>query len=225
MYLWPSQKVGMARYESIMKISGTIDNLVFYQLNGVNVVRRKSGFNSADYKKKASYKKVRENSSEFGHCSKSGKMLRNALYNYIAENGDKYLYQKVAKLMTEIKDLDDTSERGKRSVEKGLAKGEAGSLLKNFTFGNFENVKNDLLRSDSLFSVTIQNIAQNAADEIELVTLKPDFVSYKTEKKSQIIPVNRRGIYEFDKHFDNEASLLYFAVLRKDGNILKLGFV
>lgn len=215
----------MARYESIMKISGTIDNLVFYQLNGVNVVRKKSGFNSADYKKKASYKKVRENSSEFGHCSKSGKMLRNVLHEYLAENGDKYLYQKVAKLMTEIKDLDDSSERGKRSVEKGLAKNEANFLLQNFTFGNFENVRNEILRTDSLFSVTIQNIAKTTADEIELVTLKPDFVNYRTEKKSQIIPVNRSGVYEFDKHFENEEGLLYFAVLRKGSKILKLGFV
>lgn len=215
----------MARYESIMKISGTIDNLVFYQLNGVNVVRKKSGFNSADYKKKASYKKVRENSSEFGHCSKSGKMLRNALHEYLAENGDKYLYQKVAKLMTEIKDLDDSSERGKRSVEKGLARNEANVLLQNFTFGNFENVRNDILRTDNLFSITIQNIVKITADEIELVTLKPDFVNYRTERRSQIIPVNRSGTYEFDKHFENDEGLLYFVVLRKGGKILKLGFV
>ena len=68
----------MARYKSILQFQGSIDGLVFYQLNGVSVVRKKSGFNRDDFKTKENYARVRENSSEFGHCSKMGKMLRNA---------------------------------------------------------------------------------------------------------------------------------------------------
>lgn len=213
----------MARFESIMKINGTIDNLVFYQLNGVNVVRKKSGFNSSDYKKKASYKKVRENSCEFGHCSKTGKMIREALADYLKDNGDKYMYQKFARLMTEIKDLDLTSERGKRTVEKGLETSEANYLLREFRFGNFENVKN-LTKTEGLFSISIQNINKTDADEIELVTLKPDFKNYSTELKSQQIAADKTNAYEFEKYYV-DATLLYFALLKKEGKILRLGFV
>lgn len=65
----------MARYKSILQFQGAIDGLVFYELNGVSVVRKKSGFNRDDFKTKENYARVRENSSEFGHCSKTGKML------------------------------------------------------------------------------------------------------------------------------------------------------
>ena len=209
-----------------MKITGSIDDLVFYQLNGVNIVRKKSGFNTSDYKKKASYQKVRENSSEFGHCSKSGKMIREALSEYLKDNGDKYLYQKFAKVMTEIKDLDTSSDRGKRTVEKGLEKNEAKILLQHFSFGNFENVLKDLLRNDGLFSVSIQKISKMDCDEIELVTLKPDFKNYTTEIKSQVLPVKSKiNVYEFDKQFEVSFTLLYFVVMKKDGKVLKLGFV
>jgi len=84
------------------------------------VVRKKSGFNRDDFKTKENYARVRENSSEFGHCSKTGKMLRNAIYPYYKKCGDRYLYQKFAKLMTAIKDFDRVSERGKRTVYQGL---------------------------------------------------------------------------------------------------------
>jgi hypothetical protein len=63
----------MATYESLIKIKGSIGDLVFYSLNGKNVVRKKSGFNKNAFKKSPSYEKVRQNSSEFGHCSKAGK--------------------------------------------------------------------------------------------------------------------------------------------------------
>ena len=42
----------MARYKSILQFQGSIDGLVFYELNGVSVVRKKSGFNRDDFKTK-----------------------------------------------------------------------------------------------------------------------------------------------------------------------------
>ncbi|WP_435524965.1 hypothetical protein [Chryseobacterium indoltheticum] len=63
----------MATYESFIKLNGAVGDLVFYNLNGKNVVRKKSGFNKTAYKKSPTYEKVRQNSFEFGHCSKSWK--------------------------------------------------------------------------------------------------------------------------------------------------------
>ena len=122
----------MATYESVIKITGTVGDLVFYNLNGKNVVRKKSGFNKTAFKKSPSYEKVRQNSSEFGHCSKIGKVIRKSLEIYIKESGDPLLYQKFAKVMTAIKDLDTVSERGKRTVELGLKTEEGRKLLREF---------------------------------------------------------------------------------------------
>ena len=131
----------MARYKSILQFRGSLDGLVFYQLNGVPVVRKKSGFDKNSFKTKDNYARVRENSSEFGHCSKVGKMLRHAVRPFSEKSGNQFLYQSFAKLMTHIKDLDSYSDRGQRSVAQGL-KTEAGKkLLANFVFGKVNSVK------------------------------------------------------------------------------------
>lgn len=215
----------MARYESIFKLRGSIDNLVFYQLNGVNVVRKKSGFNSADYRKKASYRKVRENSSEFGHCSKSGKMIREALAEFVKDCGDRYMYQKFAKAMTEIKDLDNISERGKRNVTNGIATEKGQQILKNFDFGSVPNISNSVLRNEALFSVTLQIMQKTDAETITLITLEPDFENYLVNIFSEAIDLkSKQSVYEFEKQSESSA-LLYFTVLTKDGVIQKMGFV
>jgi len=107
----------MATYESFIKLNGSIGDLVFYNLNGKNIVRKKSGFNKAAYKKSPTYEKVRQNSSEFGHCSKIGKLIRSCISKYIELADDALLYQRFAKTMTKIKDLDIENEKGKRSVK------------------------------------------------------------------------------------------------------------
>src|SRR5207244_1915009 len=96
----------MATYKSFIKINGSVGDLVFYNLNGKDIVRKKSGFNKSAFKKDPAYEKVRQNSSEFGHCSKIGKLIRQSIGNFIQHAEDPLLYQKFAKVMTEIKDLD-----------------------------------------------------------------------------------------------------------------------
>ena len=104
----------MAMWNDLKEIRGTIDNLVFYNLNGIPVVRKKSGFNKEAFANNPNYKKVRDNSSEFGHCSKASKILRVALAKYVENCGDKLMYQKFTKVMTNIKNSDYTSEQGKK---------------------------------------------------------------------------------------------------------------
>ena len=81
------------------------------------MVRKKSGFNRDDFKTKENYARVRENSSEFGHCSKRGKCSRNAIYPYY-KNVATDICIRNSKLMTAIKDLDSVSERGKELFTK-----------------------------------------------------------------------------------------------------------
>ena len=47
----------MATYEGIVKIKGAVGDLVFYTLNGKNVVRKKSGFNKNSFDKNPNYEK------------------------------------------------------------------------------------------------------------------------------------------------------------------------
>ncbi|WP_312303764.1 hypothetical protein [Chryseobacterium sp.] len=211
----------MATYESLIKITGAVGDLVFYNLNGKNVVRKKSGFNKAAYKKNPSYEKVRQNSTEFGHCSKIGKAIRKSLDNYIKKAGDPLLYQKFAKLMTEIKDLDVISGRGQRTVENGLKTEEGKKLLKTFCFGNTKNINDGItIREQTLYVNGNYN-----ADKAVILTIKLDSENYSTEYKEETVSLDHREPV-FEKHFREKDFLLYVVILEnEDQKITHMGFV
>ncbi|MGG7503543.1 hypothetical protein ACVVIH_02600 [Chryseobacterium arthrosphaerae] len=211
----------MATYESLIKITGAVGDLVFYNLNGKNVVRKKSGFNKTAFKKNPSYEKVRQNSSEFGHCSKTGKAIRKSLDRYIKKAGDPLLYQRFAKLMTEIKDLDRTSGRGQRTVENGLKTEEGKKLLKTFRFGNTENINGDVTIQEQTLYV---NGSYNT-DKAVIITIKLDSENYSTEYREETISLDHRKPV-FEKHFQEKDFLLYVLVVENENEeITHMGFI
>ncbi|MFP3590696.1 hypothetical protein [Chryseobacterium sp. SIMBA_038] len=215
----------MATYESLIKINGAVGDLVFYTLNGKNVVRKKSGFNKTAFKKSPAYEKVRQNSSEFGHCSKVGKIIRQALDQYIKQADEPLLYQKFAKLMTEIKDLDEVSERGKRTVERGIITEKGKLLLRKFQFGNKNNFDGENSVSLDLLNEKLYLNNTFSANEAVLISLKIDFGNYLTEHFEEKILVEEKEKISFTKHFSDDDLILYFIVLKKNEEILNMGFV
>lgn len=215
----------MATYESLIKIKGAVGDLVFYNLNGKNIVRKKSGFNKTAFKKSPTYEKVRQNSSEFGHCSKIGKAIRMALEKFIKESGDPLLYQKFARLMTEIKDLDTISERGKRTVKNGLVTEKGKSLLKDFQFGDKPNLNDKVSMTSNLLDHTIHLNKDFVADEIVVTSLRIDFENYSAEYFEENILVNQQTAVVFQKYFSDEDVILHFIALKKSGEITGMGFI
>lgn len=203
----------MAKYKSIIQLQGAIDGLVFYELNGVSVVRKKSGFNPEDFKTKENYARVRENSSEFGHCSKTGKMLRNAIYPYYQKCGDQYLYQKFAKLMTVIKDLDIVSERGKRTVYKGLKTTEGKRLLSSFVFGKIPSAKKFIKKITYHNAISLELNTPLNQISIHLISILPNYENYRFDIQEQIIShANGETIFTFDSYFQEEEALHFIAI-------------
>lgn len=212
----------MATYESIIKITGAVGDLVFYNLNGKNVVRKKSGFNKAAFKKSPSYEKVRQNSSEFGHCSKMGKMIRKSLEAYIKESGDPLLYQRFAKLMTAIKDLDMISERGKRTVVQGLKTEEGRKLLRAFQLGTLNMVSDCLKIQDQ---VLYKDEECCFSGQSVILTIKLDSENYTTECAEEIISGDQQQKIHLKEYFSKNDILLYFVVLKNEKNeITHMGF-
>ncbi|AZA76466.1 hypothetical protein EG347_02470 [Chryseobacterium sp. G0186] len=212
----------MATYESIIKITGTVGDLVFYNLNGKNVVRKKSGFNKTAFKKNPSYEKVRQNSSEFGHCSKMGKMIRGCLDLYIKKAGDPLLYQKFAKLMTEIKDLDTVSERGKRTVEIGWQTEQGKKLLKEFQFGEIQNIRAEVEIKNQILLIN-ENVE---AKKVIVVTIKMDSNDFGSVYAEEEVLLNHHTPPTLKTQFPDEDHLLHFVALKKDHDeITHMGFV
>ncbi|PQA93062.1 hypothetical protein B0A69_12945 [Chryseobacterium shigense] len=216
----------MATYESVIKINGSVGDLVFYSLNGKNVVRKKSGFNKTAFKKNASYEKVRQNSSEFGHCSKAGKTIRSCVERYTKLAGDPLLYQKFAKLMTVIKDLDVISERGKRCVQKGLTTPEGLRLLRAFRFGEKENIDPEIFVSEeneNLILNVMDKLSVN--DEVVITTIQPNLEHYSSEYFEERLLAEQGKKIHFKKQFSGTHLLLYFLVIWNKGEITHMGFV
>ncbi|MCL9806449.1 hypothetical protein NAT51_13005 [Flavobacterium amniphilum] len=124
----------MGKLKGILKITGEYDGLLFYELNGQIVVRKKTGFEGKGIKTKANYVRTRENASEFGRVSVIGKRLRMELYPFLKKIHTPYLHNYVLKQFLEIMRCDILSERGKRTVTMGLQTEEGRKLLQGFEF-------------------------------------------------------------------------------------------
>ncbi|KMQ61569.1 hypothetical protein ACM46_16320 [Chryseobacterium angstadtii] len=215
----------MATYESLIKIKGSVGDLVFYSLNGKNVVRKKSGFNKTAFKKNPSYEKVRQNSSEFGHCSKAGKTLRSCIESYTKEAGDPLLYQKFAQLMTVVKDFDTVSERGKRTVQNGLSTPEGLKALKEFRFGEKENVYPDAFISEENENLILNIGNRLSADEMVIITIQPDLEAYSAKYVEENVTAEQGNTIYLKKQFSDGQLLLYFLVLKQKNEITHMGFI
>lgn len=125
----------MAKQKGIIPLSGTLGEISFYYLNGTPVARSATaGFNKKAIKTKPSMQRVRENASEFGHCTKVNKALRQALRPFYAEVRFTYLHSRLNGLLTRMKKLDATHIRGERTVAGGYATAAGQHLFTSFTF-------------------------------------------------------------------------------------------
>lgn len=215
----------MATYESFIKLNGAVGDLVFYNLNGKNVVRKKSGFNKTAYNKSPTYEKVRQNSFEFGHCSKVGKIIRLSISNYIELANEVLLYQRFAKVMTNIKDLDVEHEKGKRSVKSGLKTAEGRNILQQFQFGNIPNFNQNTYISLSLWDRILHLDKKIVADEVVIVSIKIDFENYLTESFEEEMKVRNQTELIFKNHFSEEDDVIHFVAIKKASQIVQMGFV
>lgn len=125
----------MAKQTGILSLVGTLDGINFYLRNGKVVARKAGGgFNGELIKKAPSMVRVRENASEFGHCSRIKKVFKDVLFPFFGKRKDGELHGRMMQLFTAIKDCDNVSKRGKRRVDLGLQTLEGRQLLTSFKF-------------------------------------------------------------------------------------------
>jgi len=125
----------MAEQKGMIKLTGTIDGLNFYYLNGKAVVRKAGGgFNGHAIKTKKSMRPVRENASEFGAASTVKKHYRLAWQPMLGGMKHPKLHGRMMRLFTALKDLDTVHQRGKRQVAVGVTTPKGAQLLHNFEF-------------------------------------------------------------------------------------------
>lgn len=125
----------MARQKGIMKLSGTIGDINFYVINGVGYARKAGGgFNGKAIKSRKSMVRVRENGSEFGHCSGVKKKILAAFRPYVLKR-ERGFHGNCMSMFLKLKSLDQVSKRGQRRVDIGLQTSEGNRYFRDFAFG------------------------------------------------------------------------------------------
>jgi hypothetical protein len=125
----------MARQKGLFKVTGTLGGVNFYVVKGVGYARiAGGGFNGKAIRTKPSMVRVRENASEFGHCSSTKKAFRLALLPLFNPPKSSTLHRRMMGLFTQLKDLDGNAPRGERRVAQGVATAKGKRLLKQFVF-------------------------------------------------------------------------------------------
>ncbi len=125
----------MAKQTGIIPLSGTLGGINFYKRNGKGLARNAGGgFNGKDIKTKKSMVRVRENASEFGHCSTVKKSFKTSLNPFLCVRNDGKLHGRMMGLFMKLKGLDRTNVRGQRRVAPGAETIEGKQLLLGFDF-------------------------------------------------------------------------------------------
>lgn len=140
----------MAKGKGIVRLSGTIQGLTFYLLDGKQVVRAAGGgFNGEAIKTKASMVRVRENGSEFKRCMHDVAFFKEMLQPYLLFLKDGKLHQRLVRLFAQVKALDPVSARGQRNFALGLTTDKGRGLLQGFVLTQGATFENTLRHSFS----------------------------------------------------------------------------
>lgn len=121
----------MGKVQSIFKMNGKLGGYVFYQLNGKQVARKLAGKKRGP--KSEAQKKNEVQNKEFAKASSAGKFLRAALAEECGRLNDRYLYQKINKLMLELRAA-DSAQIGLRKPAGGLYTPQGHVLMRDFRF-------------------------------------------------------------------------------------------
>lgn len=136
----------MARQNGIVVLNGTIGGLNFYIRKGEAFVRKAGGgFDGNAIRNKASMVRVRENGSEFGTCTKATKHFKMSLNPFMVLYKDGSRHQRLVRLFSEIKNLDEVSLRGERNVHHGLLTEEGRKKLSGYVITSGQSLEQALL--------------------------------------------------------------------------------
>ena len=134
----------MAKQKGFIKIEGTLGDTTFYKTGDSYLIREKGGVSGDRIKNDPAFKRTRENINEFSTVATAGKLLRGAAAVLTKKAYDGKLTQRMMRVMTAIKNADQSSDRGYRQIYKGLETEEGIAMLRGFNF-NGKSSLTDLL--------------------------------------------------------------------------------
>lgn len=138
----------MGRQTGPLKFTGSVGDLNFYYTKNHGwLVRQKSSLSGKKFKTDPAFERARENGSNFGRASTSGKYLRHAFRELWLDLQDSNLCPRAVSVMHKIRQFDTVSNRGEFLTMTGLQNPESHRLLKGFSFNKGASTAQVMLRS------------------------------------------------------------------------------
>lgn len=144
----------MAKQIGLIKVKGLLDNISFYSTKNGTLARMKTSVDAKRIANDPAFIRTRENGAEFGSSAKAGKIVRDAIRPLLNLASDGEVVSRLMKTMSDIKNYDVTSSRGKRNVAVAINDPVAKELLKGFNFNERSNLGNVLAKSFSVVQAT-----------------------------------------------------------------------
>lgn len=144
----------MAKTRSLLNIEGTLGEMTFYKDGDGYKVRTKGGVSKNRIETDPAFVRTRENMGEFAQSASSGKKLRLASVDLMADAKDRRVTSRLTKVMSQVRNQDATSARGQRKVFIGLSTPEGRAALKGFEFNGRSTLGSVLLADYTLDTVT-----------------------------------------------------------------------
>lgn len=127
----------MAKQKSFIKLEGEIEGLSFYKgADGVYYVRSKGGVSKARIQNDPAFRRTRENGTEFGNVARSGKVFRRAIQNLTFDVIDRTRTARMVRVLSQVKNADQISDRGERTVHIGIQTPEGKDAYAGFEFND-----------------------------------------------------------------------------------------
>ncbi|MCF8239571.1 MAG: hypothetical protein K9I85_15520 [Saprospiraceae bacterium] len=126
----------MAKFKSLFKVKGSLDDVSFYKTRNGHQARLKGGVESDRIATDPAFKRTRENAAEFAAVAASKKLLRLALRSVIKGIRDGGMNNRLSRVLHQVKRLDLTSDRGQRTVAIGLESEDGREALSGFSFND-----------------------------------------------------------------------------------------
>ncbi len=123
----------MPRLKSLLKVTGTMDDLTFYHSRTEGyLVRRTHRHESEKVKNSPQFARTMENATEFGRVTKVAALLRRLMGSSFKSCGDARMTSRLIGALHKVMKEDRTSLRGQRRVGPGMTEQEGKEILLGF---------------------------------------------------------------------------------------------
>lgn len=149
----------MAKILTDIFFKGRVDNLVFYRLHDMMVLRTSSGFTKETRNTNPRYENCNRSASEFGCVSTLGKQVRMVLSKVLPKQNNLAVVNSFTKKMCTVVVHDITNPKGERQLANAVVTENGRQLLQGYEFNPHTQIVLGCQLTNNSLTITTKNIS------------------------------------------------------------------